>query len=550
MRFEIDRNAAVGQDSSRARFALSLSILAAMLLAMLTVAPGASAQASDVYITPDGSGQGVCTSSPHNPAWFNSSGNWGTGAAQIGPGTTVHLCGTFTGSAGSTLLTFQGNGSSGNPVTLLFESGANLTAPYWGSSASAAINTNGKSYVTIDGGANGIIQNTANGTGLTYHQASSAIYVRGSSGATVKHLTISNICQHNSTSDTVGCNSGGNNDRAVLVSGSATNVSITLNTIHDSQNCIEYSGSGGDTGVLFSRNTIYHCNWGVGGYGGSNGLTIDGNDISSATNWDTGADSFHHNGIILFPQSTSMNHVVISNNYIHDINGTETAHIFLDPNSTGNLPAVLIYNNVTVTTTLGGPTNCFIEPGAHVSPAYVFNNTMSGSSACGTGVDPTGEIYNNVFVGMYNSIGIPSNGILSDYNSFYGLTGGSLSFTNTSNGIQAATLADWIAATGSVSEPCGTSKCDSHSVGADPSLTATFTLGGGSPAIGVGKNLTSLGVAGLNIGAPQFFGVNYSCGNGCVPRPATGNWDIGAYPASTTSSEQPSAPTALAAVVE
>ena len=42
--------------------------------------------------------------------FFNNAVNWGTGAGQIGPGTTVHLCGTFTGTAGSTMLTFQGSG--------------------------------------------------------------------------------------------------------------------------------------------------------------------------------------------------------------------------------------------------------------------------------------------------------------------------------------------------------------------------------------------------------------------------------------------------------
>lgn len=48
-------------------------------------------------------------------------------------GNTLHLCGTFTGSAGATgLFVFQGGGASGNPLTLVFESGAGFTAPYWG----------------------------------------------------------------------------------------------------------------------------------------------------------------------------------------------------------------------------------------------------------------------------------------------------------------------------------------------------------------------------------------------------------------------------------
>lgn len=505
--------------------------------------------AANVYITPNGSGAGVCTSNPQTPAWFNNSANWGPGATQIGPGTNVTLCGTFTGSPGSTLLTFQGSGTSSSPITLTFDANTNLTAPYWGSSSSGAINTNGNSSLVIDGGSNGIIQNTQDGTGLNYQQASIAIYLIGGSRVTVQNLTIANMCQHTSSTDTVACNSGGNNDRGILVGGNVSNITLQYNTIHDSQNCIEYSGNNSDTGVLFSRNTISRCNWGIGGYGGTNGLTIDGNDISSATNWDTAADSFHHNGIMLFPQSANMNNVVISNNYIHDINGTETAHIFLDPNSTGNLPGVLIYNNVTVTTVLGGPTNCFIEPGAHVAPALVYNNTLSGHSACGTGVDPTGVIENNIFVGMYNALGIPSNGITSDYNDFYGLTGGTLSFTNASNGVDAPTLAAWVSSTASDSEPCQGGMCDQHSISGNPNLTASFMLSSGSPAIAAGKNLTSLGIAGLNVGAPQFFGVNYACGTGCVPRSSTGSWDIGAYPASS-GGNPPAPPSGLAAVVQ
>lgn len=519
------------------------------VVSLIAFSPLMFSSAANVYITPNGGSAGVCTSSPQTPAWFNNSNNWGSGTTQIGPGTTVYLCGTFNGSPGSTLLTFQGSGTSSSPITLTFDTNTNLTSPYWGSSSSGAINTNGKSWIVIDGGSNGIIQNTEDGTGLTYQQASIGIYLVGGSNVTIQNLTIANICQHTSSSDTKACNSGGNNDRGILVAGGVSNITVQSNTIHDSQNCIEYSGSSSDAGILFSKNTIFHCNWGIGGYGGSNGLTIDGNDISSATNWDTGADSFHHNGIMLFPQSVDMNHVVISNNYIHDINGTETAHIFLDPNSSGNLPGVLIYNNVTVTTVLGGPTNCFIEPGAGVAPAYVYNNTMSGASACGTGVSPGGAINNNVFVGMYNAVGIPSNGITSDYNDFYGITGGTLSFTNASNGINAPTLAAWVSSTGNDSEPCQ-GMCDQHSINGNPSLTATFTLSSGSPAIGAGKNLTSLGISGLDVGAPQFFGVNYACGTGCVPRPSTGAWDIGAYPGGSSAGNPPAPPSGLAAVVQ
>src|SRR5438132_776393 len=85
--------------------------------------------------------------------------------AQAVAGTIVHLCGTFTGTLNSTMLTAQGSGASGNPVTLLFETNANFTSPAW-NSPNGAINIGGRNFITIDGGTNGIIQNTANGTNL------------------------------------------------------------------------------------------------------------------------------------------------------------------------------------------------------------------------------------------------------------------------------------------------------------------------------------------------------------------------------------------------
>ena len=123
------------------------------LLAMIFVILGATfSVASDIYVAQNAAGgnSGGDCADAHAVSWFNSSANWGSGNGQIGPGTTVHLCGTFTGAANSTMLTIQGSGASGNPVTILFENGADLTAPYW--SGNGAIICSGHNYITIDGG--------------------------------------------------------------------------------------------------------------------------------------------------------------------------------------------------------------------------------------------------------------------------------------------------------------------------------------------------------------------------------------------------------------
>jgi hypothetical protein len=75
---------------------------------------------------------------------------------------------------------------------------------------------------------------------------------------------------------------------------------------------------------------------------------------------------------------------------------------------------------------------------------------------------------------------------------------------------------------------------DVHSTTGDPKLSGTYFPGLDSSAIGLGENLTNLGITALN---------SDKAGN---PRPSTGPWDIGAYeyvPGGDTTA--PAAPTGL-----
>ena len=96
-----------------------------MLLAGGMLLTASYARANDIYLAQGGSGaaNGADCADAFSTSFFNSGSNWGSGQSQIGPGTTVHLCGTITGSAGSTGLTFQTGGASGRPIVLVFESG-------------------------------------------------------------------------------------------------------------------------------------------------------------------------------------------------------------------------------------------------------------------------------------------------------------------------------------------------------------------------------------------------------------------------------------------
>lgn len=280
----------------------------------------AGASATNVYITPDGSSQGVCTTSPHNPAWFNTSGNWGSAISQVGPGTTVHLCGTFTGTAGQQLLTVQGSGSSGNPITIKFESGTLLTAPYW--SNTGAIIASGVSWITVDGGVGGIIQDTANGSTLAYHQASTAINALPCNNCEFKNLTINNLYVHSGTA----CEIDDTQVNAIKFSGQ--NVLVHDNTIHDVGWSIWDDYGNNDTNHQIYNNDVSHSDHTI--IFAGNGLTgvnlgeqIYNNHVHDFSNWDTSNNCYHHDGLHAFgsPSSPKMS-LYVYNNQCDGVLGT------------------------------------------------------------------------------------------------------------------------------------------------------------------------------------------------------------------------------------
>jgi peptidoglycan hydrolase-like protein with peptidoglycan-binding domain len=469
-----------------------------------------------------------------NDSIYSPGLNWGAGSGQIGPGTTINLCGTITFPANSNGIYFYNSGTSGHPITLFFEPNAIMTSPAFGT----AILIQNQNWIIVDGGTNGTIQNMANGTGLAYAEPSHGVSVVGSN-ITVEDLTISDICQHTSFTDTNGCIVGGNGDGGIGIGDNNgdtnVNVTVTKNTVHDTMGCISYAATSNDSDVTISDNTLYRCNWGISSSGTistTGSFTISGNDISCVVanpcNWDAEGDAqFHHNGIMIFPQGPIMNNVVIANNYIHDINGDTTGYIFSDPLSPNEIPGSLIYNNVFYTTAgQSGPSNGMIMGAAG---SRIFNNTMAGPGVASFGGNSGSILENNIADGQ-NDVGSLSsavNSITSAYNEFYGWGSGGGWWPCTYG--PPCTSFPFFQQSTQVLGVC-TGGCDTvGSFLADPELTSSLMLSPTSPAIGAGTNLTSLGISGLDISAPQYFGVNYACGAGCVPRPRTNPWDIGAY---------------------
>lgn len=483
-----------------------------MKLALILIIAGL-ASGEDLYIAQSsaGSADGSSCANAFAVTFFNTAGNWGAGAGKISPGDTVHGCGTITSK-----LLFQASGTTGNPITFLFESGAKMSAATWGTGATGeAISFQGNaaaSFLTINGGTNGLIEATDNGSSPTFgHQDDDgAIFFTSCSNCIVHDLIVSNIYVKNTT------DSQGGGDAIHIQQGD--NVEIYNVTVHDSELCVTVDFTGAHSNVKIHNNTISRCNWGIKSSDGAasatlSGLQIYSNDISDAVNWDDlSSNSFHHNYVILFTTNNSVQIVSpqIYSNYFHGNPGVHmTANIFLDVEN-GTMSTAQIFNNVFFTSATGGnsPANGMAAPGCNTGggcmageASVVYNNLFYyeanvGGRCLQTGTSTNVTDKNNIYLNCGAVFSI-SGTLTSDYNDFFGFT----TFDGT-----ATTLAAWRTA-------CS---CDAHSISTDPMLT-NFRPGSGSPVIGAGINLTSLGITALDSDKAG------------VMRPGSAAWDLAAY---------------------
>jgi hypothetical protein len=508
------------------------------------------AKANDIYLGQNaiGGATGADCADALPYTFFNSSSNWGSGGNKIGPGTTVHICGTITAPAGAnSFLTFRGSGNNGNPITLLFENGAVLTANYW---SGAAIDINGQSFVTVDGGANGIIRATANGTSLA-NQQDNGLCVQQKSGdatnITVQNLTCANLYIDNSTSD------GGGEDTYGMDIWNTTNLTIQNNTIHDMKWGIRQSYQVGHTysNLTVANNTIYNIDHGwfvtdssSSGSAVMTNFQIHGNKIHDFANWDNSNDNNHHDGLHVNTNSSSsqFSDFQIYGNHIYGSPGSfGNAAFFSFPASAASVTGVFIFNNLFEN---DSPNMCWANgfvAFAGVGASTVVNNTMVSlhTSCAGVSAHEYGYIFedgstnarfeNNIVIntpGNAVQAGPNAGTVLAfDYNDYYQ----SSSWTDQTKNY--SSLSAW---QGASNNPV----FDLHSNTANPSLDASFNPTASSTAIATGVNLTSLCSS-----APQL----------CMdmkgtPRSSSGAWYMGAVQFGTSASG-PQPPTALTASV-
>ncbi|MHB8639935.1 MAG: hypothetical protein ACYDBL_09050 [Candidatus Acidiferrales bacterium] len=495
----------------------------------LALASICSASAINIYIAQNtaGSANGADCADAYAVMFFNTPGNWGMGATQIGPGTTVHLCGTI-----ASPLAVQGSGASGLPVTVLFENGAKISL-----AAGTAIALNGNSYITVDGGSpcgpgtscsstdsgTGIIENTANGTGLANKVAVEAITGSGAGNIEIRDLIIRNFYVHTSTSDTT---IDQTLDTCYYANGTgAGTISFHDNTVHDVGWCVEFQGYNAAAPTInVYHNYFYNYDHGVAI--GANSTTqyatvnIHDNHFGTTSNWDTTANVYHHDGTHFYnnvppwPSGWSFN--IYNNLFDGNWGINNTAHVFTEETP----PNIAVYNNVFIQASGNLLNNGFLNAGG--PGEAVYNNTFLGSSVnlsdCvnlqGTSVTFKNNLLTscNTFISSGPGFTFASGGLS---NNIYAAvaTGGNGPFNYQGN--NEATFVAWQTATGQDAAPSAQVSSANLSNSGIPQ--------NGSAVIGAGLNLTSLGITALDN--------DTSAGNTRTPvaRPSSGAWGAGAY---------------------
>jgi hypothetical protein len=488
------------------RAKLSLLALASAFLAGDSI----MASVTDVYIAQNEAGlaDGGNCANAKGVMYFNTPAYWVSASpvgAQIGPGTTVHLCGAL-----SSPLKIRASGTSEAPITIQFEAGAKITVASCGSRG--CLNIAGLHHIVVDGGVDGMIEATNSGTGLASGDSIGVFARGGTSDSEVRNLTIKTMYVHVGISDTAGANYYG-----IWFDGNN-------NAFHDNRISDAMGGIVGETpnsGNNIYRNVIHNVNWGVFLSGGTlvNGITNDAlyaNEVYDFANWDTAADAYHHDGLFVAGNNnlgTGVSHIDIYNNFIHGTASSccTTAYIYAN-----DVNHVRIFNNLLV-----APTGTYVNngwltigfPRVPDSDNAVFNNTViGGTSSQGACFSIKSELSfsfeNNISANCaYLLWSTASSRFVRFDNNIYrnSVLSGSWRLDNE----YYDALAAW--------RKASMGDANSHALTGSLNLDGNYQPLPGSIVLGAGANLSALSVVALNFDKAG------------VARPTSGAWDNGAY---------------------
>jgi pectate lyase len=540
-------------------------ILIVMFLLAPSFAISTQAQAPHVYVTQTGSSVGNCTGTPLlSAAGFNNQASWGTGSNQIGPGTTVLLCGTIT-----TELNAHGSGTATSPILIQFDTNAMISLPVCDNS-NGCLYIGGISHIIIDGGSNGIIQDTANGTAGANHLPSFGIQASNASNVEIRNLTIQNLYVR-ASGDSAPIDPS--TDSGIYFNASGGNISIHDNTFHDigwALDLFENMGSG----ITIYNNNIYNVDHGVAlapncsSNCTANNTSIHDNHIHDTANWDDPADDNHHDGIHIYTQDNggggggggSINGLSIYNNLFDGSWGAHfTSQIYCQaganqggpPAVSGVLENVSIFNNLflmpnAIASGNGLMTCDGFTSGVNsvVNNTFVANPNQSGMYCVQLNDDVNFTFQNNLMVGCGVGVYIYSRGnyggppsfLAMDHNVYENVPKWEFGAPTTPQG----SFSSWQSTCGAYFANCDASALGSFSQSAVDVNTSTGVPNASSSVLGAGVALSGLNISALDS--------DTSAGNTRSPSSRTAPWSVGAYSGGTSSS-QPSPPSGLVATV-
>ena len=527
-----------------------------ILAVMFVILAAGFSTAADIYIAQNAAGgnTGADCADAHAVAWFNSSSNWGSNTGLIGPGTTVHLCGTITSQVKG-----HGSGSNSSSITIRFEPGAKVSVPYC--PTNGCMNFNGLSWITVDGGTpcgpgtncngsdsgTGIIEATANGTNLANRQVSQGIYCQGCNNVEIKNLIIRNMYVYVGPSD-----ESIDHTQVQCVNVNGSNLSVHDSTMHDAGWCLIDGWQNGDSNVEFYNNDIHNIDHGYVLSGTASAATggpfyFHNNHVYSFANWDDSANHHHHDAIHCFSGVSSgqtINGWYVYNNEFGGPSGTNINSFIYIEGSTGppcanDTSQIYLFNNIFLIdhySTAG-------HMGLFSGKPNAYNNTLISTDSNSSGTCWT-------FTGSYGGIGAASMQnnaiggcfILASYTPGSWVSGDPdynvYGFVNSSSDFYCngqTNFAGW--------KNCAGNELHSS---AQSSINVSINTGmpnTGSPLISAGTNLYGLcsGHPNPGLGALCY---DYA-GN---PRPSSGAWDVGAYDSNSNSA--PSPPSGLTAAVQ
>jgi len=358
----------------------------------------------------------------------------------------------------------------------------------------------GLSDVSIDGGYNGFITITNQGSKLIHANSSAIISTTGPlvSNIMVLNLTISGNYRRTTNSDYT-CNQ--DDTGGFYANGIGSNIIFSNDVFSDMQCCLNFlGGDGKGTNLQVLSCTFSNYDHGVIiGMNNYTNVTIAHNDFGATYNWDsmTNPPIYHHDGVHIQAAGKIVNQVIAANIY-HDNGSNATAAVFMDFGTDATTSQT--YNNVFLLSQ-------YVYGNGFLSGAgMIDNNTMSAGvvpNAIGLKLG-TGTIFiNNIIQGVntYIALTTTTNTIFSN-NTYCVQSSGSAMFSTNGIGL---TFPNWTNATQ-----------EANSIYTNISMVNQ-----------VDGTISNVLVKGVGADLSQIFNVDY---NGTI-RPA-GNWDEGAFQSS------------------